>query len=238
MLRQSISSTRKFFQRTLGSLKSLFSGSSYEKLPKSPPNKPFSGSATTAGFDTNCAIQKMSFQGELPDKADHKVSANGSINDTNKITSKSTKQDHIDHEFNSISAKANSGKKMIVKKKIDSGATKTEAHLNKMVIVKRSVKDNLSSAKNGQEYSKYSSKAIKNYVLVEKKLKELEMLDMSNVDHVLDIEEVLHYYSRLTCPAYLEIVDKFFVEIFAESFGSSTPVHSINSGMKLNTAKI
>ena len=46
--------------------------------------------------------------------------------------------------------------------------------------------------------------------MVEQKLRELEMLDMNNVEYVLDIEEVLHYYSRLTCPAYLEIVDKFF----------------------------
>ncbi|KAJ1393511.1 hypothetical protein SESBI_34874 [Sesbania bispinosa] len=74
--------------------------------------------------------------------------------------------------------------------------------------------------------------------MVEKKLRELEMLDMSNVDYVLDIEEVLHYYSRLTCPAYLEIVDKFFMEMYSEFFDgpgkpaiSRTP--SVNSKIKL-----
>ncbi|KAF7819820.1 hypothetical protein G2W53_025275 [Senna tora] len=55
-------------------------------------------------------------------------------------------------------------------------------------------------------------------VVVEKKLRELEMLDKGNVDHVMDIEEVLHYYSRLTCPAYLDIVDKFFMELYSEFF--------------------
>lgn len=52
--------------------------------------------------------------------------------------------------------------------------------------------------------------------LVTRKLRELEMMDVSNVEHVLDIEEVLHYYSRLTCPAYLDIVDKFFMEMYSE----------------------
>lgn len=76
----------------------------------------------------------------------------------------------------------------------------------------------------------YSSKKRKTNWLVVQKLKELEMLDMSNVDHLLDIEEVLHYYSRLTCPAYLEIVDKFFMEMCAEFFGAAetlTPARSI-----------
>ncbi|XP_019457413.1 PREDICTED: uncharacterized protein LOC109357809 isoform X2 [Lupinus angustifolius] len=71
--------------------------------------------------------------------------------------------------------------------------------------------------------------------IVEEKLRELEMLDMSNVDHVLDIEEVLHYYSRLTCPIYLEIVDRFFMQMYSEFFGPvwyATPC-SVNSMMKL-----
>jgi len=55
-----------------------------------------------------------------------------------------------------------------------------------------------------------------NYCMVEKKLREMEMLEMSDVDYVLDIEEVLHYYSRITCPMYLEIVDKFLVEMYSE----------------------
>ncbi|XP_028774040.1 uncharacterized protein LOC114731088 [Neltuma alba] len=57
-------------------------------------------------------------------------------------------------------------------------------------------------------------------LMVERRLRELEMLDMGNVEYVLDIEEVLHYYSRLTCPAYLEIVDNFFMQIYSEFFAS------------------
>lgn len=58
--------------------------------------------------------------------------------------------------------------------------------------------------------------------LVERKLRELEMMDMGDVEYVLDIEEVLHYYSKLTCPAYLEIVDDFFMQMYSELF---VPLH-------------
>ncbi|KZV16080.1 hypothetical protein F511_25912 [Dorcoceras hygrometricum] len=46
-------------------------------------------------------------------------------------------------------------------------------------------------------------------------MKELEMVDVNDEDHMLDIEEVFHYYSQLSCPVYLEIVDKFFMDIDA-----------------------
>ncbi|KAA8540414.1 hypothetical protein F0562_024667 [Nyssa sinensis] len=54
-------------------------------------------------------------------------------------------------------------------------------------------------------------------VLAEK-MKELEMMDVNDMDHVLDIEEVLHYYSHLKCPVYVDIVDKFFMDIYSEFF--------------------
>ncbi|KAL6972797.1 hypothetical protein U1Q18_026969 [Sarracenia purpurea var. burkii] len=55
------------------------------------------------------------------------------------------------------------------------------------------------------------------YVLAQK-LKDLEIMDINDVDYVLDIEEVLHYYSRLTCPVYVDIVDKFFIDTCSEFF--------------------
>ncbi|XP_027927129.1 uncharacterized protein LOC114184089 [Vigna unguiculata] len=48
------------------------------------------------------------------------------------------------------------------------------------------------------------------------KMKELEMMDSGDVEHVLDIEEALHYYSRLKSPVYLDIVDKFFNDMHTE----------------------
>ncbi|KAJ8442436.1 hypothetical protein Cgig2_018713 [Carnegiea gigantea] len=60
----------------------------------------------------------------------------------------------------------------------------------------------------------------KRVCLVAQKLKELEMMfDKGNVEYSLDVEEFLHYYSRLTCPVYLDIVDDFIRQIFADFFG-------------------
>ncbi|KAL4302524.1 hypothetical protein GQ457_10G000470 [Hibiscus cannabinus] len=64
---------------------------------------------------------------------------------------------------------------------------------------------------------------------VAQKLKEIEMMDVSDVDHVLDIEEVLHYYSRLTCLTYVEIVDKFFIYICNEFLGPPGSPTSVGS---------
>lgn len=48
------------------------------------------------------------------------------------------------------------------------------------------------------------------------KMKELDMMDTGDLEHVLDIEEALHYYSRLKSGVYLDIVDKFFMDINSE----------------------
>ncbi|GMI93813.1 hypothetical protein HRI_003050600 [Hibiscus trionum] len=53
------------------------------------------------------------------------------------------------------------------------------------------------------------------YALV-KKMKELEMMDVGDMEHVLDVEEAIHYYSRLRSPVYLSIVNKFFTEMYSE----------------------
>ncbi|KAK4283749.1 hypothetical protein QN277_000669 [Acacia crassicarpa] len=73
------------------------------------------------------------------------------------------------------------------------------------------------SNKKGRHEDSDSDSIVRNS-MIEKKLRELEKLDIGNVEYVLDIEEVLHYYSRLTCPAYLEIVDNFFMQMYSEFF--------------------
>nr|XP_043626062.1 uncharacterized protein LOC122597547 [Erigeron canadensis] len=68
----------------------------------------------------------------------------------------------------------------------------------------------------GNDEIKGSSKC-----LVTRKLKELETMEAANVDLVHDIEEVLHYYSRLTCPVYRDIMEKFFVQMYSGTFNFS-----------------
>ncbi|KAL2338080.1 hypothetical protein Fmac_012526 [Flemingia macrophylla] len=55
------------------------------------------------------------------------------------------------------------------------------------------------------------------------KMKALDMMDASDLEHVLDIEEALHYYSRLKSPIYLDIVDKFFIDIQSEEISVPQP---------------
>uniref|UniRef100_A0A7N0TS81 OVATE domain-containing protein n=1 Tax=Kalanchoe fedtschenkoi TaxID=63787 RepID=A0A7N0TS81_KALFE len=50
------------------------------------------------------------------------------------------------------------------------------------------------------------------------KMRELEMMDTDDLEHVLDIEEVLHYYSRLHTPVYIDIVDEFFTQICSDIY--------------------
>lgn len=50
------------------------------------------------------------------------------------------------------------------------------------------------------------------------KIEELEKMDVNNGDHVMDIDEVIHQYSLLTSPVYLDIVDKFFTDVYVELY--------------------
>ncbi|KAL5056934.1 hypothetical protein RYX36_028538 [Vicia faba] len=64
------------------------------------------------------------------------------------------------------------------------------------------------------------------------KMKELEMNDSGDVEQVLDIEEALHYYSRLKSPVYLDIVDKFFTDMHSEFSLSQSSVRNKHSKTK------
>lgn len=77
----------------------------------------------------------------------------------------------------------------------------------------------------------------RSYILA-KKMKELEMLDAYNMDHVLDVHEVLYHYSHLTCPVYLDIVDKFFVNMYPDFFLPRPTVHVKKSMRKVHTIKL
>ena len=216
LMRNSFSNTKKFFQRTLGGLKSFFTGGSYQKLPKSPDHRrnPFSGSTST----TVTTVDVINIhQWDSASCTKKKI-----------ITSKSTKEDKSDGDHISTATT-----NPVEKKKNDHQAYP----MRKVMIMnnnKRVEDYNNNNNNNYKDELRSNDEGIRKNkcCLVEEKLKELEMLDVSNVDHVLDIEEVLHYYSRLTCPAYLEIIDKFFMDMFAELLASSTPARRVSSSLR------
>lgn len=86
-----------------------------------------------------------------------------------------------------------------------------------MCFAKQSSQKNTYEVTTEEKKNKGSSQEMnKGADIFAQKMKELGMMDPSDLEHVLDIEEALYYYSRLKCPIYLDIVDKFFMNINSE----------------------
>lgn len=204
LLRTSISKYKKFFQKTLTNFKSLFSPT-YQKIPKTPLHN------------------------------------NPSYNDLEKFYNDFTKK--WDSE-NRKTKKRSKKKRMLSSSTTTTKQEEEEVHLhnhNHNEMEKKQDQDfeekknkrKLSHIQRGKKQDSSSSSSTSNCKsIVEKKMKELEMLETSNMDYILDIEEVLHYYTKLTCPSYVEIVDKFFMEMYSEFLDCpKTPV-SVNSKLE------
>lgn len=179
LIRNSISNTTKFFQKTFINLKSFFSKNHYKKLPKSPPNyNPY--------MNNNSTTQQVRYK-------------------------------NLDNFYADFTKQLDSISKIEDKKKIVSSTLPNPiGQIGQQVIQSsRSFKKPVKSRKEENNFNSKRGSVIE-------KLKELEMMDLSNLDHVLDVEQVVYYYSRLTCPFYLEIVDNFFMELYPEFFDSTT----------------
>jgi hypothetical protein len=173
LLRSSITTTKKFFQKTLKNFKSLFS-SDYQKLPKSAsPHNHLSYSSVVAN---------------------HVMDIDMDMNISNNNNGSYMKLSN---------ASPYKEKNQVKKREV----YENKNNENRLTLQRGKQKDSSLLFSNDMKERRY---------MVEEKLKELEMLDINNVDYVMDIEEVLHYYSRLTCPAYVEIVDRFFMEMYSD----------------------
>lgn len=239
MLLSSISSTKKFFQKTIKNFKSFFSPG-YQRLPKASPHTPhfsYSVAASSAmDMTSNTSYQEMEkLYTDFSDQweSENEKTRRRRIKKKATLPSKQESSEVYSGSYISLSNASHAQKKNKVEKKVE-GDNNNNNHQNN--------KSNFSLQKGRKKESPpFMSIGMREhshrYCMVEQKLRELEMLDMNNVEYVLDIEEVLHYYSRLTCPAYLEIVDKFFLEMYSELFGPSSVWHasprSVNSRLKL-----
>ncbi|KAK9269196.1 hypothetical protein L1049_000965 [Liquidambar formosana] len=226
LFRKSISNTKRFFQKTLQTFKSFLSGG-YERLPKTPRCNPFSCSRGSGGDDMNMfpSYEELDmFYTDFTNNWD--ADKDKALKKRFKKKTKSNKTNHEEEEevysgsFKEFS-KASKAKNDQIERRQDDHDTR------KRIVYegKRGESCNNKGVREGRA------------CLVAQKLRELEMMDVSNVDHVLDIEEVLHYYSRLTCPAYVDIVDKFFMNMYSEFLGPAPPVssHGNNSRRMLYT---
>ncbi|XP_041002347.1 uncharacterized protein LOC121248058 [Juglans microcarpa x Juglans regia] len=237
LLRNSISNTKKFFQKTLQSFKSLFS-EGYQKLPKTSPLNPFSSRAS-ADMNVQPSYKDLdkfyTDQWESSDKDHMKIMAKKGIIQKQSTMASSTQQEKEVYGGSFLKfSQATAVKKNHVDRRrseeYDHHHNHHEDDQIKSIPYQRRRQEN--SCSKGMMMREGGIRTC----LVAQKLKEMETLDMGNVDHLLDIEEVLHYYSRLTCPAYLDIVDKFFLDIYEEFFGAATialtPASSINSRLR------
>lgn len=228
MLLSSISRTKKFFQKTIKNFKSFFSPGYYQRLPKASPHSKFSYSVAAASSSAMDMTSNTSYQDMeklYTDFSDQWESENEKARRRMKKKAASALPSKQESEvysgsYISLSNASHAQKKNKVEKKEEGGGNNNKRSLT---IQKGRKKESSSSS------SSFMSMCMKEhrYCMVEQKLRELEMLDMNNVEYVLDIEEVLHYYSRLTCPVYLEIVDKFFMEIYSEFFGAPLGVRPV-----------
>ncbi|XP_060172567.1 uncharacterized protein LOC132603485 [Lycium barbarum] len=197
-LKTSISTTKKLFQKTVDSVKYLFS-SGYQKIPKSPPCSPLfpcAGGAVTNVSQSYPELDKF-YTGFSTHLDKHKKK------NKKKITSPLAKEDQKLVRFTKVSPKK-AGDYHVLEKHYQVVGSKDDLKRKEIIMHERK--------------KKYQDLREERSYLVAQKLKELKILEKSTEEHALDIEQVLYYYSRLTCPAYIEIVDTFFMEMYSELF--------------------
>ncbi|KAJ0007830.1 hypothetical protein Pint_29799 [Pistacia integerrima] len=190
LFRESIEKTKNFFQKSLLNLKSVVFGG-YEKLPKPPFLNPFSCSICRAENDQTDEYYRDFYTEWESDLDEAKKGKNNSV-----IPSKEAakEEDECSARFMSF--------------------TKQNALKNKQGGRKEEKKKGSFRADKREDQCCHNMNA-ESYALAQK-MKQLDMVDAGDVEHVLDIEEALHYYSRLKSPVYLDIVDRFFMDMYSE----------------------
>lgn len=227
LLRNSISKAKKLVHEALHSFKSFFWAGGYERLPNTPP------------FST-LAIKEL-------DRFYHEFSEHWEGNGTTTTTTTTTRI--VKEEEKEIKNKAPMRRYGSFREGDDLYNGGSFIKFGKMDIVgarqahvpTKEEERRYGSLRRGGETGRElmwspQSKRVQGGCAVdqrlkelEQRLKELEQMDAGNVEHVLDIEEVLHYYSRITCPSYINIFNKFFMEVYAESLAQPSEVVSGHS---------
>ncbi|XP_030526176.1 uncharacterized protein LOC115737906 [Rhodamnia argentea] len=211
LLRDSIEKTKNFFNKALVNLKSFIFGG-YQKLPKPPSFHPFS-----CGSSRQDDPQIEKFYADFCNEWECDLDKGRSR------TQKDAKEQVKDGEDPcSDTAMKHVNHQSPVKNKqqeVEGERGKTEKKKKKKVGSSKSVKIEETDGVNAGG------------LVLAKRMKELEMMDMSDMDHVLDIEEALHYYSRLKSPVYVEIVDKFFMDMYSD-FSPTPQQHPLSTTTK------
>ncbi|XVE52098.1 hypothetical protein DITRI_Ditri02bG0094000 [Diplodiscus trichospermus] len=208
LLMESIQKAKNIFHRTLGNLKSFFFVGC-KKLPKPPLPDPFS----CAGCSRK-KHQKDQFYIDFFDDWEVSLEAAKMRRKNDAMTLKEQLREEDECSGSSFMDFAD---KSPVKNRKKHGDTEEK---------KKAGSSRLSKGEEQYCYKRNGG----SYALAQK-MKELEMMDVGDMEHVLDVEEALHYYSRLKSPVYLSIVDKFFMDMYSEFTVPKAPA-SINSSKR------
>ncbi|XP_074280968.1 uncharacterized protein LOC141605936 [Silene latifolia] len=206
LLRNSISNTKKFFLKTIDNFKSFLSkDNAYEKIPKTP--KIEACSKELDNFYVEFTSQWDSHKGKLRNRAHRKPRR------SQEVYTKLDQQKNYAAKENVAPVIASQSFEFHPQKLADGDTVKRVTKVRNDYVTSRSPTNVVQD--------EFCAKSVKEsrVNMISQKLKELELMDKGNVDYKMDIEEVLHYYSRLTCPAYMDIVDKFIKEICTEFLG-------------------
>ncbi|CAJ1955226.1 unnamed protein product [Sphenostylis stenocarpa] len=214
LLRETIRKTKVLFHKTLRSFKSvIFVG--YQKLPRSLSLNPFLGRSGNARTYTS-----DQFYNEFYDMLQSDLNRIKRVDDSSMRRSRDLERE--DAANTETLKKQSSQKSVAVDGEVEEKKSKGSCELEKRECLNN---------------SKSMDEGVHDLV---QKMKELEMMDTGDVEHVLDIEEALHYYSRLTSPVYLDIVDKFFTDMHTEFSvqGSSISIKRSKSKGKLGSIRL
>ncbi|XP_057967881.1 uncharacterized protein LOC131157613 [Malania oleifera] len=217
LLRKTICKTRNFLHKTLKNLESLIIGE-YQKLPKTPPFNPFSCSRSSSLkiHQLDHVYADVSSQGE----SDQDIARTRKKKKKRIMSSDEPMKD----EDSCNESHMKSGKQPLVQNKQKEKGDK-----------KKSKGISTKEGKRGEPSCKNANGGA--YVLAQK-MKELEKMDGGDLNHGLDIEEVLHYYSLLKSPVYLDIVDNFFTDMYSDFFHPRTSGSTRHSQRKLGPVKL
>lgn len=213
-LKESVQNTKKFFHITLQNIKSLFVGG-YQKLSKSSSFKFSCGSTSTR------KNRKHQFYADFCNEWECSIEKAVKRKNSGPIIMKEAMRQEREEEESEDEDLYSSGSNSV---KLAKSPLR-----NKEVEEKEEKNKKSSYWRKGEEKSQKNKKE-DGYALA-KKMKELEMIDASDMEQVLDVEEALHYYSRLKSPVYLDIVDKFFTDMYSEFSVPRAPL-SLNSSKR------
>ncbi|KAL9304469.1 hypothetical protein ACSQ67_021732 [Phaseolus vulgaris] len=188
-LRQTFRKTKVFFHKSFQNFLSFFFGE-YQKLPRSLSFNPFLCRIGNARAHRNDQFYNEFY--DLLQTDLNRINMYG-----NNSRSRSAMGAASCTESFVRFAKQRPQKSKIEERAQEKKKKKGSSHLKK--------KEDL----NSQNMNK------KVHVLAQK-MKAMDMVDAGDLEHVLDMEEALHYYSRLKSPVYVDIVDNFFMNIQSE----------------------